>query len=306
MNAWSLPTSHQGLDAVVDEARRRQDALVEQVGALASDSRGLKRRLQDLTQSSPSPSPSPPSSGSGLWSTLSRRLKRRRAHGSATAPRKHFGEQALQQRVDDAIAETKRASWLADRFAALRHDLDLELATLAAHAQAAELALQGLQSRIVAARLTLDDDGLAAHPSDAMLRERVTAERHQALLEQLVERLGVLAVAARGVIDIVDTLHTDVAAFAASASRHTDALSARARAIGVAEDAHAVLRELEGALTRLGGTLEEADAFASAVHERMRQSSSTDPGFALSLETLVQAALARRAAVDARERAGRG
>ena len=312
MNAWSLPTSHQGLDAVVDEARRRQDALVEQVGALARDSRGLQRRLQDLTQSPPSPSSSSSSSsssspnGSGFWSTLSRRLKRRRATGSATAPREHFGEQALQQRVDDAIQETKRASWLADRFAALRHDLDLELATLAAHAQAAELALQGLQSRIVAARLTLDDDGLASHQSDAMLRERATAERHQALLEQLVERLGVLAVAARGVIDIVDTLHTDVAAFAASASRHTDALSARARAIGVAEDAHAVLRELEGALTRLGGTLDEADAFASAVHERMSQSSSTDPGFALSLETLVQAALARRAAVDARERAGRG
>ena len=59
-------------------------------------------------------------------------------------------------------------------------------------------------------------------------------------------------------------------------------------------------------MTRLGGTLDEADAFASAVHERMSQSSSTDPGFALSLETLVQAALARRAAVDARERAGRG
>jgi len=229
---------------------------------------------------------------------LSRRLKRRRQ-----PPREHLGEEALQRRVDDAIQETKRASWLADRFAALRQDLDLELVTLRSTTVSAEDELQQVRARIVAARLVLGDDGLEPHLADDATRQRASAERHEGLLLQLVERLTVLATAARGVIDVVDTLHADVAAFAASAARHTDALSVRARAIGMAEDAAAVLRELEGALARLGGTLDEADAFASAVHDRMSQTTAADPAFAQTMETLVQGALARRSATDARERA---
>ena len=233
-----------------------------------------------------------------MLSSLSRRLRRRRE-----APREHLGEQALQRRVDEAIQETKRASWLADRFAALRQDLDLELVTLRTTTVSADGELQQVRARIVAARLVLGDDSLEPHLADDATRQRASAERHEGLLLQLVERLTVLSAAARGVIDVVDTLHTDVAAFAASAARHTDALSARARAIGVAEDAAAVLGELEGALARLGGTLDEADAFASAVHDRMSRATTADPAFAQTMETLVQGALARRAATDARERA---
>jgi hypothetical protein len=46
-----LPTTHQGVDAVVDEARRRQDALVAQVRALAADRRALDDRLKHLGRS---------------------------------------------------------------------------------------------------------------------------------------------------------------------------------------------------------------------------------------------------------------
>jgi hypothetical protein len=61
--------------------------------------------------------------------------------------------------------------------------------------------------------------------------------------------------------------------------------------------------ELEGALETLGGTLDEASIFATAVTERIAMTSSSDPAFQQSLDTLVKGALARRAATVAVERA---
>lgn len=294
----ALPTAHQGVDAVVDEARRRQDALVAQVRALAADRRALDERLKNLTRGEGSidADNDPP----GLLASLGRRLRRRPRH--ERRPGAH-GEAVLRARIEAALQETKKASWLADRFAALRQELDDEVRALHALSDRAADAIAVVHQELVAARVLVDDESTTAAARDEASRQRGAAERQERVLASLVERLAVLLASARGVIEVVDALHDDVDAFARAAATLTEGLSARARAVGVAEDARAVLAELEGALESLGGTLDEASIFASAVSERMAKTSSSDPDFQQSLDTLVKGALARRAATVAVERA---
>jgi len=293
-----LPQSHGAVDAFVDEARRRQDALVAQVRLLAADSRALEdglRRALAVEDSAADPSATVDADAPrrGLLSSLSRRLKARRPKATP-APTRHVGEDVLRERVEAAVQESKRASWLADRLAALRHDLDDEARALRSSIEHAGTEAEACRERMrtVAIDAGPDADAVAA-----------AATRQATVLDTLHDRLHGLVAQAKGVADIVDTLHADVAAFAAAAAEHTDALAARARAVGVAEDASVVLDELHRALHHLGGGLDEAAAFARAVHERIGHASSSDPAFQASLQTLVQGALARRAAQDAREKA---
>lgn len=294
----ALPTTHQGVDVVVDEARRRQDALVAQVRALAADRRALDERLKDLSrgEGSAAADADPP----GLLASLGRRLRRRRQE--ERRPGAH-GEAALRARVEAALQETKKASWLADRFAALRQELDDEVLALHALSGRAGEAITTIHRELVAARVVVADEAASAAERDEASRRRGAAERQERVLASLVERLAVLLASARGVIEVVDALHDDVDAFARAAATLTEGLSARARAVGVAEDARAVLAELEGALASLGGTLDEASIFATAVSERIASTPSSDPAFQQSLDTLVKGALARRAATTAVERA---
>jgi hypothetical protein len=322
----SLPTTHQALEAIIDEARRRQDQLVAQVGALAEDRQRLEGRLKALRSSRGNDDAGGDAGGEGsgdndddgeqglgLFASLRQRLgsARRRRRRAGTSARTHthgrHSESSLRARLEEALTETKKAAWLADRFAALREDLDVELSALRRlHAQA-QARLKDLNDTIVAARVAEHDgndrhDGVLAAKDDAT-RDRAAAERQERIVSLLIERVSVLQASARGVIDVIDALHADVDAFAAAAARHTDALSAKARAIGVAEDARSVLEELDAALLSLGGSLDEASVFCAAVSARMKGSVSTDPGFGASLETLVHSAMARRAVTDARERA---
>lgn len=288
-----LPTTHQAVDALVDEARRRQDTLVEQVRALADDSRALDERLSALARI-PVEAPAP-----GLLASLGQRLRRRRHE----RPDGAHGEAILRQRVEAALQETKKASWLADRFAALRQELDDELAALHVLSGRAAVDVERLQQALVRVRVIGDDESATDVDRDVARRERAAAERQTRVLAQLDERLLVLHASARGVIEVVDALHDDVAGFARAAATLTDGLSARARAVGVAEDARAVLHELEGALAHLGGTLDEAAIFATAVSERIGSTPSTDPAFQQSLDALVKGALARRSVTAAAEKA---
>jgi hypothetical protein len=295
-----LPTTHQGVDAVVDEARRRQDALVAQVRALAADRRALDDRLKHLGRSGVDGDTTTDDHAPGLMASLGRRLRRRRREEKR--PGAH-GEAALRARVEAALQETKKASWLADRFAALRQELDDEVRALHALSARATAALTALHDEVVTARVVIADEAAADVVRDEASRQRGAAERRERVLASLVERLAVLIASARGVIEVVDALHDDVDAFARAAATLTEGLSARARAVGVAEDARAVLAELEGALATLGGTVDEATIFATAVSERIAATSSSDPAFQQSLDTLVKGALARRAATSAVERA---
>lgn len=298
--AAPLPTTHQGVDAVVDEARRRQDALVAQVRALAADRRALDDRLKDLGRADVAGvDRARDDDAPGLMASLGRRLRRRREERRPVA----HGEAALRARVEVALQETKKASWLADRFAALRAELDDEVRGLHALSARATAALAGLHDEVIATRVVVADEAADAAVRDEASRQRGAAERHERVLASLVERLAVLLAAARGVIEVVDALHDDVDAFARAAATLTEGMSARARAVGIAEDARAVLAELEGALATLGGTLDEATIFAAAVSERIAATSSSDPAFQQSLDTLVKGALARRAATSAVERA---
>ena len=303
MTTPSLPTTHQAASAIVDEARRRQDALVAEVRTLAADSRALENRLKALTRgdaATDDTAGTPP----GLLASLGRRLRRRRQERpAADRSAGSHGESALRARVEAALQETRRASWLADRFGALRQELDDELARLHSVSGRAALELERLQGIVIASRVVGDDESAADVDRDEGRRQRASAERQTQILAQLDERIAVLVVSARGVIDIVDALHDDVAAFARAAASQTEGLSARARAVGVAEDARAVLTELETALSSLGGTLDEAAIFAAAVSERIASTPSSDPAFQQSLETLVQGALARRAVTAAVEKA---
>jgi hypothetical protein len=301
VNAEDLPGTHQGVDAVVDEARRRQDALVARVRGLAADRRALDDRLKHLSHAHDDGDDTDGDAGSpGLLASLSRRLRRRRRERTAPGP---HGEAALRARVEAALQETKKASWLADRFGALRQELDDEVRALHALSARATAALSTLQQEIVSARVVSADASAAAAVRDEASRQRAQAERQERVLALLVERLAVQLASARGVIDIVDALHDDVDAFVRAASTWTEGLSARARAVGVAEDARAVLVELEGALSSLGGTLDEAAIFATAVSERIAQTPSSDPAFQQSLDALVKGALARRSATSAVEQA---
>ncbi len=325
----ALPQSHQAVEALIDEARRRQDQLTAQVGALADDRQALEARLRALQAPRAGHGGDDTTNGDnddagddgddggdgaearGLLASLRQRLqarRRRRQRASASKASRddpRHSESSLRARLASALAETKKAAWLADRFAALREELELELGQLRALSTAASTRLAELSAQIVAARVGEgaghDSDDVDAR--DRAARDRAAAERQERGQGPRCERLAVLSASARGVIDVIDALHADVDAFAAAAARHTDALSAKARAIGVAEDARSVLEELDAALLSLGGSLDEASIFAAAVSARMKGSVSTDPGFGASLETLVHSAMARRAATDAREKA---
>ncbi len=299
-SAQALPTTHQGIDALVDEARRRQDALVERVRALAADRRALDASWQRLrhTDEGSGPAQPPP----GLLASLAQRLRRRRAERLESTPAAPRGEAALRARVEAALHETKKASWLADRFSALRHELDDELAAL--HGQVAQVTaeLASVADDTIAARLATDDPSRDEAARDEAQRRRDALVRRERLLSALAARLDVLVVSARGIIELVDALHHDVDAFAQAASSLTEGWSARARALGVAHDARAVVLDLEASLDRLGGTLDEAAAFATAVCERLA-SSTSESALRESLAVLVAGASARKAAADALDRA---
>ncbi len=256
--------------------------------ALAKDSDGLEGSSSAAQAKDDQPT--------GLLASLSRRLKSRRAQksGGGQPP----SEDALRRRVEEAVARSRRASWLADRLAALRHEIDDELVALTSTRRRAHDEADLARGRVI------DEAVRAAHDDDAKTRQ-AQAGRHAQALETLEQRLEALCAQARAIIDIVDTLYGDVAAFAQTAARHTDTLAARASAAGIADDAAAVLAALDAALHALGGGLDEAAAFARAVHERIAGTSSADPSFQASLHTLVQGALARRAAQDAKEKAAR-
>lgn len=296
----ALPTTHQGVDALVDEARRRQDALVERMRALAADQKALDASWQRLRHRHDDESASEPAPG--LLASLAQRLRRRRRERTKDPVDGAHGETELRGRVEAAFHETKKASWLADRFAALRHELDDELAALHGLVALVTAELASVANDTIAARLATDDPSRDEAARDEAQRRRDALVRRERLLSALAARLDVLVVSARGIIELVDALHHDVDAFAQAASSLTEGWSARARALGVAHDARAVVLDLEASLDRLGGTLDEAAAFATAVCERLA-SSTSESALRESLAVLVAGASARKAAADALDRA---
>jgi hypothetical protein len=296
----ALPTTHQGVDALVDEARRRQDALVERVRTLAADRKALDASWQRLRHRHDDESASEPAPG--LLASLAQRLRRRRRERTKDPVDGAHGETELRGRVEAAFHETKKASWLADRFAALRHELDEELAALVALVSQVNDELAALTTTTIAARLAAGDAATTEAARDEAERQRNMCERRERLLHSLAARIEVLVVSARGVLTIVDALHDDVDAFARSAASLVEGWSARARALGLAHDARAVVFDLEASLDRLGGTLDEAAIFATAVCERL-SSSTSESALRQSLDTLVAGASARKAAARALDEA---
>ncbi len=285
------PLTPQSLSALLDEEQRRHDAWLQTIRGLVDASRGLrlstpvKRGVDD----------DPP----GVLGSLRRRL---RGRPKPSVAGRRSTEDALRARIETALAETKKASLLVDRFAALRDGLFADLERLHEHVAQANSVDVVAGQEVVAARVGEGDLSRSERERDQARQQRSRGERDQQLAQRALERLAVLQASARGLLDVTETLSVDVASFAGAAERQLDALSARARALGVVEDAASVVDELERSLLSLAGSLDDVTVFASAVHERVSAQTS-DTGLAQALETLVQGALARRAASAAREQA---
>lgn len=284
-----MPATPQELAALIDDEQRRQDAHLLVIRALVTDSRAL-RLVVDMA-------PKP-----GLLASLKQRLRGRREEQQST-------EDRLRGRIEGALHECKKASLLVDRFAALREALFADLQRLHAVIGDARVAAEAAGKDVVSARVdeaAAEDAGAAVDAAfDAARRRRDQAQQRQEVAERMQERLSVVVVSARGLLDVIETLSADVAGFARAAERELDVLSARARALSVAEDAAAVVDELEKSLLQLSGSLDDVTVFAAAVHDRVAQSTSTR-GLSEALEVLVQGAMARRAATAAKERASAG
>ena len=271
----------------MDEARRRQERILETIRALAEDSGVLEQQLARVLRPADT-------TDEGVLSSLRRRLGfgRRRLRPVAV-------EDQLRARVDQAMRETRKASMLADRFAALSASLADERKTLEAARAVAEEALAKADAEILQQRIHDDvagaGDVMGKHASSLQ-----GLERQERLMALYVERLGVLIEGASGLLEVSGTLATDVDAFATAAARQTEALAQRVRSVGVAEDARSVIEDLEDAMSSLGGSLDEAVAFATAVASGARRSDQPDLNDAL--QTLVRAAEARRTTQSAKER----
>lgn len=273
----TLPATPHELAALVDDEQRRQDAHAATLRALASDSKALRIVVE--------PAPRP-----GFLAGLRARLGARRAEKPSSAST----EDRLRGRIEAALKETKKGALLVDRFAAVREALDADVARVSALVAAATAAADERGRAAVVATV-------AAGESDDGGRAQQAAEARHDLAARTAERLSVVVASARGLITVIDSLSGDVSAFARAAERELDALSARARVVSVAEDAAAVVRDLEQSLLALSTSLDDVTAFASAVHARV--AASDGDRFGDSLDALVQAALARKAAAAARERA---
>ena len=286
----------QSLSALLDEEQRRHDAWLQTIRGLVDDSRGLRltpRAADGSNDDDDGKHADPP----GVLGSLRRRLR-----GRPKPKVRRSVEDALRGRIETALKETKKASLLVDRFAALRDGLFADLERLHQHIHDANAFDAAAAAAIVQARVRQDDVSLEERERDRAREQRSRAERQQELAHRAGERLGVLVVSARGLLDVIETLSVDVASFARAAERQLDGLSARARALGVVEDAASVVDELERSLLTLSGSLDDVTVFASAVHERVTAQTSAT-GLADALDTLVKGALARRAATAAREQA---
>lgn len=279
----ALPTTPQELAALVDDEQRRQDSHLAVIRALAQDSRALRL----VVDGTPKP---------GLLTSLTRRLRGRREEQKST-------EDRLRARIEAALLECKKASLLVDRFAALREALFADLQRLHGVIEAAGTGAD-VEAR-AAVSAAVDEGSKEGAAADVARRDKDRAQQRRELAERLQERLSVVVVSARGLLDVIDTLSTDVSGFARAAERELDVLSARARALSVAEDAAAVVDELEKSLLSLSGSLDDVTVFAAAVHDRVAETTSTR-GLGEALDVLVQGALARRAAIAAKEQAHGG
>ena len=295
MSAAETPAlTAQSLSALLDEEQRRHDAWLQTIRGLVDASRGLK--LDAAAGSDDDDDNDRP----GVLGSLKRRLRGRPKKAKKAA--RASVEDALRARIESALKETKKASLLVDRFAALRDGLFADLERLHAHIASANAFDAAADAAVIAARVAEGDQSLAERAHDLACQQRLRGERHQELARRAIERLAVLVASARGLLDVTETLSVDVAAFARAAERQLDGLSSRARALGVVEDAASVVEELERSLMTLAGSLDDVTVFATAVHERVTAQTSAT-GLADALDTLVQGALARRAATAARERA---
>ena len=291
-----LPRTPQELAVVVDDEQRRQDMHLAAIRALVGDSKSL-RIVEDKADAEAGSKP-------GVLGNLRKRLRATRTKARST-------EDLLRGRIEAALTESKRASMLVDRFAALREELFADVTRLNTVISRAQQLEAESAAAVVSASVAKDSaesaESASAHAAnsddtDNSRRHHARTEQRLDLAQRTAERLSVVVVSARGLIGVIDTLATDVAAFARAAERELDALSARARAVSLAEDAAAVVIELERSLLSLSSSLDDVTVFATAVHERVARSDDTK-GLASALDTLVQAALARRAAAAAKEEA---
>ncbi|MDP2342586.1 MAG: hypothetical protein Q8O67_16635 [Deltaproteobacteria bacterium] len=287
------PLTPQSLSALLDEEQRRHDAWLQTIRGLVDASRGLKLTAPSKADDDDD------AARIGVLGSLKRRLRARKPKAQVS---KRSVEDALRGRIESALGETKKASLLVDRFAALRDGLFADLERLHQHVANTNAFDTAAGAAVIDARVAEQDAALSERERDAARQRRHRFEQQQELAHRALERLAVLVASARGLLDVTETLSVDVAAFARAAERQLDGLSARARALGVVEDAASVVEELERSLLTLAGSLDDVTVFATAVHERVTaQTSST--GLAQALDTLVQGALARRAANSAREQA---
>jgi len=286
-----LPRTPQELAVVVDDEQRRQDMHLAAIRALVGDSKSL-RIVEDKADAEAGSKP-------GVLGNLRKRLRATRSKARST-------EDVLRGRIEAALKESKRASMLVDRFAALREELFADVARLNTVIGRAEQLERESAAAVVSASVVADSaesaDTVSHGDKDHSRLAHVRSEQRLDLARRTAERLSVVVVSARGLIGVVDTLATDVAAFARAAERELDSLSARARAVSLAEDAAAVVVELERSLLSLSSSLDDVTVFATAVHERVAHSDDAK-GLASALDALVQAALARRAAAAAKEAA---
>ena len=290
MTTSPVPLTSQSLSALLDEEQRRHDAWLLSIRGLVEASRTLRLNAPH-DEDGPKTLESP-----GLLSSLRRRWQRRSPQVVRSV------EDSLRLRIESAFKETKKASLLVDRFAALRDGLFVDLERLHQHIADAGAFDTASAAGILQARVDEGDESLTERQRDPARQQRSQGEQRQGLAQRALERLSVLVASARGLLDVTETISGDVFHFARAAELQLDALAARARTLGVVEDAASVVEELERSLLTLSSSLDDVTIFANAVHERVTaQTSATD--LAQALETLVQGAAARRAAASAREQA---
>lgn len=275
----------QGLEALIDRERSRQNAQVSELVQLRTRNTELQGmlarellRLRDLTTQV---LPAEKRENGVFSSALARVMPSRR---KAPLPRASV-EQLLREQYTASAHRVKEAAEFADRLMVSERELFDEIDTLNTRmiessknkTRAATFVRQLMEFQEHTARrlrtvAAASVDGLQLQ-ADLDRARRLLAEHatQLQLFHTAVDRLGLLKDSTRMLVDTVAALRSDITQYVMAAGEKLDLVARQLRAIGTAADATATLIEMKRSLEALDDSINQTTRFVAETQRYFRE-----------------------------------
>jgi hypothetical protein len=262
------PATGRALSELVAHERTRQDARLASMRRLRGEAAALLG--DDVNNSQPAPR--------GLRARIGAALKR--GAQKSKAP----DEAALRARYEQAQVRARRAVVFAESLASLEHELADEVKRLGdvlvdlAHD---ETAIEELRGRVRAAAVSLEVSAQATKGDEARRAVEANLEKARGRANALEAERDAVRTAEDRLLGLVEGekmlvtrlahLRGEVERAAKDATLRLDEVADALRALVTAEDARHVVQELERALERLVGSLDESARLAKDASEALER-----------------------------------